>query len=210
MTQTSQTTLASKLKKDKEKEKKPILPFHQRPLPTKFGQLRPVSKGLSTCNSATRVADQNRQPNSHHENEATAKTAPPPKVTKSGDEQPRPKTKSSSWTSVPFNENNNVIMNNNNNECLKGVFPGLTKLADAKMTCDEDFYRDYKVRTPSAQDIWKCYDSFSGDPKLKPRLPEDVLDLREDRVTPLTTESVVTMPEDSGEVFTIETIENEK
>ena len=208
MSQTSQNTLASKLKKDK--EKKPILPFHQRPLPTKVGHLRPVSKGLSTCNSATHVADQNRQPNSHHENEATAKAVPTPKVTKSGDEQPRPKTKSLSWTSVPFNDNNNVIMNNNNIECFKGVPPGLTKLSDAKTTCDEDFHHRYKVRPPSTQDIWKCYDSFSGDPKLKPRLPEDVLDLREDRRMPLTMESVVTMPEDSGEVFTIETIENEK
>lgn len=212
MSQNTQNTLVSKLKKDKEKEKekKPNLPFHQRLRPTKFRQLGPVSKGLSTCNLATHVADQNRQPNSHHENEATAKAVTTPKVTKNGDDQSRAKTKASSWTSVPFNDNNNVIVNNNNNECPKGLPPGLTKLSDAKTTCDEDLYHGYKLRTTSTRDIWKCYDSFTGDRKLKPRLPEDVLDLWEDRKMPLTTESVVTMAEDSGEVFTIETIENEK
>lgn len=216
--QNNQNALASKLKKDK--EKKPIMPFHQRPIPAKFRQLGPASKGLATCNVATHVADQNRQPNSKHQNETSKKATTTVKSLDIIDDKPRQEAKPKMGTSVPFTNNNTIVNNNNNNDeaCVKRLPSILTKPSKAvsspdnreKSTSEEDIYHGYTQSCKSTPDVWKCYDIFTGDPKLKPRLPGDVLDQQDRSRLPLTTESVASLPEDTGEVFTIETIENEK
>ena len=199
--QNTHNTLASKMKK--ERERKPILPFHQRA--GKVRNINPVSKGSSTCNLATNVADQNRQPNSQTE----------VKTEKSTDnldglrEKPKP---SLSLT------NDNIINNNNNIDetFFKPTPPVPTRISEVVRTVDdrkkalpakdEVYFKSRKSTT----DVWKCYEVFTGDPKLKPNLPDDVLDFRDGEKLPLTTGSVVPMPESAGEVFKIETIENKK
>lgn len=195
--QNTHSTLANKMKK--ERERKPISPFHQRPC--KLRNICPASKGLSTFNVATHVAHQNRQPNS--QNEASTKSTYIP------DE---------SRLSMP--STNESVFNNNNNNLDETFFkpdpPVPTRLSEVKRSGDdrkkpsqtkEDFYSNSRKSTP---DVWKCYEVFTGDPKLKLRLPDDVLDFRDGERLPLTTGSVVSMPENSGEMFKIETIENKK
>ena len=197
--QNTHNTLASKVKK--EREKKPILPFHQRA--GKLRNINPVSKGLSTCNLATIVADQNRQPNSQIEVK-TEKSADNPDGLR---EKPKP--------SQPL-ANHNIINNNNNIDetFFKPNPPVLTRISEVVRTLDgrkkpspskDEVYSKSRKSTP---DVWKCYEVFTGDPK--PSLPDDVLDFRDGEKLPLTTGSVVPMPESAGEVFKIETIENKK
>jgi hypothetical protein len=187
----------------KERERKPILPFHQRVC--KQRNISPASKGLSTVNLATYVADQNRQPNS--QNEANPKSTDTPDGIR---EKPKP--------SLPFTKDN---INNNNNNVDEAFFkptpPVPTRLSGVVRSVDDrkkpsltkdDVYMSNSRKSTS--DVWKCYDIFTGDSKLKPRLPDDVLDFRDGERLPLTTQSVVSMPENSGEVFKIETIENKR
>jgi hypothetical protein len=115
---------------------------------------------------------------------------------------------------------NESVINNNNNNLDETFFkpdpPVPTRLSEVIRSGDdrkkpsqtkEDFYSNSRKSTP---DVWKCYEVFTGDPKLKLRLPDDVLDFRDGERLPLTTGSVVSMPENSGEMFKIETIENKK
>ena len=199
--QNSHNTLVNKMKK--ERERKPILPFHQRV--GKQRNISPASKGLSTVNLATYVADQNRQPDS--QNEANPKSTDTPDGVR---EKPKP---SLSFTNDTINNNNN---NNVDETFFKPAPPIPTRLSEVIRSVDDrkkeshakdDVYWKSRKSTPN---VWKCYDVFAGDWKLKPRLPDDVLDFRDDERLPLTTESVVSMPENSGAVFKIETIENKK
>ncbi|XP_028400914.1 mediator of RNA polymerase II transcription subunit 13-like isoform X2 [Dendronephthya gigantea] len=195
--QNTHITLANKQKK--ERERKPVLPFHQRE--GKVRNVTPASKGHSTYNLATYVEDQNRQPNS--QNEAN------PKSTDSADGI-------KSKPALPFT-NENLIDNINNNvgeTFLKLTPPVSTRLSEVVRTGDDrkkpsrtkdDVYSKSRISTA---DVWKCYEVFTGDPKFKPRLPDDVLDFREGERRPLTTGNVVSMPENTREVFKIETIEN--
>ncbi len=187
----------------KERERKPILPFHQRAC--RLRNTSPASKGLSTYNLATHVADQNRQPNSQSNETNTKSTDIPDGVR----DKPKP--------SLP-SPNDSIINNNNNVDetFFKPTPPVPTRLSDVVRSVDDrkrpsqtndDVYSKSRKSTP---DVWKCYDVFTGDTKLKPRLPDDVLDFRDGERLPLTTGSVVPMPENSGEVFKIETIENKK
>lgn len=189
----------------KERERKPILPFHQRPEIIKIRNINPVSKGLSTFNLTTDVADQNRQPNSQAQNDANSN-----KSTDSTDgfrTKPKP--------TVPFMSGNFINNNNIDETFFKATPPVPTRLSEVIRSCydrkksrtKEDVYSGSKLRKSTP---WECYETFIGDPKLKPRLPDDVLDFREGERLPLTTESVVSMPENSQEVFKIETIENKK
>ena len=196
--QNTHNALASKIKK--ERERKPILPFHQRV--GKIRNINPVSKGLSTRNLTTNLDEQNRQPNSQNEAKSTEST-----------DGVREKPK----LAQPFT-NDSIINNNNNNNdetFFKPTPPVPTRLSEVVKSGDsrkkplrkEDVYWKSRKSTP---DVWKCYDVFTTDPKLKPTLPDDVLDFRDGEKLPLTTGSAISMPENSEEVFKIETMENKR
>lgn len=150
--------------------------------------------------ATTRIADLNRQPNS----QTDAKTKCPDI---SDGILEKPKT---SKIDAVINNNNNII----DDAISKGSLPLPKRLSEAvqsvdgskKPVKDDNFVKSGRP-TP---DVWKCYQVFTSDPKLKPRLPDNVLDFREGGRYPLTTGSVVSMPESSCEVFKIETIENKK
>lgn len=197
--QNSTTALAHKIKK--ERERKAIQPFHLRA--KKLRNINSASKGFTTSDVSTTVADQNRQPNSH---DSTAKS------TDSTDEsRTSPKLE-------PFS-NENVSNNNNNNDDVffKPMPPAPTRISDSQQSLDywkklsrvkDSTYT--KSLISNYENKWKCYDVFTGGQTIRPTLPDDVLDFREGEEQPLTMENVVSMPENSGDVHKIETVENKK